>query len=382
MATRRSRVSQAPARNEPETSTLAPSSHQRRLAELEKEQRNLTKRIARKQATLGARRSATERSEREIFSRVQPLREEALKIATELVLLFEQMLGSGSRLSAREKQRAQSVCDDLREWLDLDALFRSFEPEEPAAHEPPGKRQKRRGGRAQGSFEEHRGPSAAKPTRDDNVNLTHLFRRLALALHPDRVRDESEKSERTQRMQELTRAYEEGDLARLLHLERTLSGKEPASGTTNEPLGETHDQKLERLTSVNRELLRQLRDLQKADKQLCARVAGTFDEQGRFHPHAELELFLEELGRDVARLEYVTRFTRRFVTGEISLREFVKGPEPDDDVDLDDHLEALLEAVIADDLARKLDRQGQGRPTRKRQRAATNAAPRRKRHRR
>ena len=42
-----------------------------------------------------------------------------------------------------------------------------------------------------------------------------LFRKLAEALHPDKVQVEEERERRTEAMKEITRAYQDGDLARL-----------------------------------------------------------------------------------------------------------------------------------------------------------------------
>ena len=67
-----------------------------------------------------------------------------------------------------------------------------------------------------------KGVSARRP--DDGAigqSVRGVFRKLAEALHPDKVQAEEEKRWRTEVMKEITRAYQDGDLARLLELERT-----------------------------------------------------------------------------------------------------------------------------------------------------------------
>lgn len=54
-------------------------------------------------------------------------------------------------------------------------------------------------------------------------SLRGLFRRLAENLHPDKVQDHDGKAARTELMKEVTSAYRDGDLARLLEIERTWS---------------------------------------------------------------------------------------------------------------------------------------------------------------
>ncbi|HEX2656739.1 MAG TPA: J domain-containing protein, partial [Polyangia bacterium] len=102
------------------------------------------------------------------------------------------------------------------------------------------------------------GFSARRPSEaPQDQTLRALFRRLAMAMHPDRVADDAEKARRTEAMKDLSRAYADRDLARLLILERQWSLG--AAGTAD-ALGEA-EREYERLEQANRELRAQLQAL-------------------------------------------------------------------------------------------------------------------------
>lgn len=89
-------------------------------------------------------------------------------------------------------------------------------------------------------------------------SLRGLFRRLAETLHPDKVQDPDIKAARTEVMKQVTVAYREGDLARLLELERTWMTRVEVA---------TLDQQARRLTLVEQAITAleaELRELERA----------------------------------------------------------------------------------------------------------------------
>jgi hypothetical protein len=170
------------------------------------------------------------------------------------------------------------------------------------------------------------GYSARRPgDASANQSVRGLFRDLATALHPDKVHDEAEKSRRTEVMKEISRAYEEGDLARLLDLKRIwMTRGDLATGTDD------LDHRCAKLERMNVALRGQLDDLTAEVKEL------------RRSPPAQI---LRELERSIGRggqdpvaamlagaqeeLE-CTRELRDFVVsfrdGKITVDEFMRGP--------------------------------------------------------
>jgi hypothetical protein len=87
---------------------------------------------------------------------------------------------------------------------------------------------------------------------------------LSVAIHPDRSQTDADRDHRTEAMKEVTRAYQDGDLARLLELEKAwLAAEEtPVDGQ-----GET-ERRCSSLERTNRELKKQLRELENELREL------------------------------------------------------------------------------------------------------------------
>jgi hypothetical protein len=341
-----------------EATTLTRSPLTLRLAALEKERVKLLASIERKKVALDASLEHARRLAQEVFNLVQPLRERALGYAREIVDLFGSLLGPKSRLNTRDKRKVKALYDDLREGLALDELIEACEGQPGPAGGESGTDTRRTGSRLPGGDVE-RGLSATKPTGKNAASVTTLFRKLALALHPDRVREESEKTKRTELMREVTRAYEQGDLARLLHLQQVWLERGDAPSADGE---QAVSLRIEELTLTNQQLRRQLRLLRKEEKSIRGSSPGAIDELGRFTPAPELQGAVADMERELARLDQVIQFTRRFEAGAVTLQEFCAGPDLDssdefgeyDEEHLDELLIEFLEEGLLEDFMQDL----------------------------
>jgi hypothetical protein len=179
--------------------------------------------------------------------------------------------------------------------------------------------------------------------------MRDLFRRLATAIHPDKTQDADSREQRTEAMKEVTRAYQDGDLARLLELEKVwLAGESPESGD--------HEDETERRCSsieqTNRELKRQLKELDTKMRELRRSAPAGFATAlglGGKHGDAQLSGLLSTLENEVQALRETRAFVQSFVDGKITCAQFVAGPangqfrDPDFEPDLGD-----LEDFLAD----------------------------------
>jgi len=170
------------------------------------------------------------------------------------------------------------------------------------------------------------GYSARRPVdASANQSVRGLFRDLATSLHPDKVHDEAEKASRTEVMKEISRAYEEGDLARLLDLKRLwMTRGDLVNGIDD------LDHRCTKLEHMNTALRGQLDNLIAAVKEL------------RRSPPAQmlkdLERSLGRSGKDPVTAMLAgaqeelecTRELRDFVVsfrdGKITVDEFTRGP--------------------------------------------------------
>lgn len=323
---------------------LHKSPAQLRLDALEKERERLLKDIAKKKAA----RDVTEHAARDAASvldaKIRPVREAFFGTLTALREIFAALLGKESRLNRRDKAKVRRLysqilpdlaAEDEAEARDGaagdDDAPRSGQPFGDAAHGPR-------------PSDTDAGYSATKPSEKNASSLRALFRKLAVALHPDKVQDPKEREILTSVMKEVTRAYETGDVARLLEIEREWLVAVPTRD---------HEEELARritqLLQANKELRRQLRALTAEVKELKQSVPGMEPTRRRgpntsFNPTAQVQHAVEEMERELAQLQVLRDFAQSFLDDEIDLAEFMLGPPMSGEED--DPFEQLLAEVL------------------------------------
>jgi hypothetical protein len=170
-------------------------------------------------------------------------------------------------------------------------------------------------------------------------SLRDLFRRLARTLHPDRAQEDAERERLTGIMKEVTSAYQNGDLARLLVLEETWAKHASLPVADDE-------QRCRELERLNRALRAQLAGVNRELRQLKRSAKdAAFD--------MPLEAALDGAEHEIAELTSIRDFVREFRDGKISLRRFVHGPEQatPEDLDLDALAYELAQALMDDRVA-------------------------------
>ncbi len=290
------------------------------------------KRVACREAEAGARERASLAA-----SRFEQLRASWLRAVREVDAVMEELLGSESPLSKRDRARVRRL---YRRLLPLDT---ADEADEPRFAPPSGGAGAEHGPRHTAEEEPGRGeagPSAARPGERAGV-LKSLFRRLAQHLHPDKVQDAGEKSRLTAVMKDVTRAYERGDLARLVEIERDLLVVAPRESDEDEA-----KRQLAALLEENRALRRQLRELSAEYKALRDSAPG--GGRGR-EPQGlgeETELLFAGLEQELRYLGLFRDHARRLAEGRIGVADFLAGPAPQEAVEVDDLMNDLLADLL------------------------------------
>jgi hypothetical protein len=169
-------------------------------------------------------------------------------------------------------------------------------------------------------------PSAKRSAGSTATAMRELFRRLATAIHPDKTQDADSREQRTEAMKEVTRAYQDGDLARLLELEKTwLAGEAPDPGNDED---ET-ERRCASLEQTNRELRRQSRELDARMRELKrsapADLANALGLGGK-NGDAKLSDVVFAFQDEIETLRETRDFVQSFVDGKITLAQFVAGP--------------------------------------------------------
>jgi hypothetical protein len=203
--------------------------------------------------------------------------------------------------------------------------------------------------------------TAQKPDDERHRTLRALFKRLVLALHPDRTRHEREKTFRTAAMKDVTRAYDERDLARMIELGERFSVEAPSTDKLDDPklLTEALERMVAELKSELREVLDDLRAVRRSD----AFRATKEIERLRRMDRDPFEAMLEEEQGILDDLVAARDFIAAFAGGKLSVAELIRGPcFPSDAAELDDIAESLGEFVA------ELDAEAAAPPRRRRKR--------------
>jgi hypothetical protein len=336
-----------------ETTELRIQDDAERLRVLGREHEGLLDKVAR-------RRAARERMAGEIRAATNAIGAATEELADEARRLDGEMHGMLERWLAapRTTKKERDAIRRLYEYLVESGILtpRAFRAEAPRTKA--GKQ--RREEEDDDIPEERMAGSAVRPAGDRGL-LRTLYRKLVEAMHPDRVQDEGEKAARTEAMKEVTVAYQAGDFARLVELERSWAEQESVAAP-----GEDREARIEALVKAIGELKRQLKGLEKDVRAVRAthewKVTAELKRQSKKgDPIAKVR---EQANAEVQPLRDTHAHLRRYEAGEITLEDLLAGPRRGGDVD-DDGLPLRaedLEQILA--MVAMGARRGKGRERR------------------
>lgn len=307
-----------------------------RFPALQKQRDRLLLDVQRKKAAVERFATRAQAVARTALDKLGPLLKKQEAICAEIAALFDELLVPG-RLPARARKEVAKVRRALEEQGVLDLGDAPWAPDEPAS--APGAEAGPRSDHTElpPSGAAHRvAPAPQHGQAAGRDSLRALFRRLALSVHPDRAAHEDDRARRTEAMKQVTQAYEDGDLARLVELET-------AWGTgQNLPAGSDEEARCRELERVIRELRTQANELRRELRQLEHSTPLSLLETSSDDLATEAEAELREL-------EGLRDFVAAFRDGKVSLADFIRGPElgPDEEMDLDAlAFDSLLEELV------------------------------------
>jgi hypothetical protein len=161
---------------------------------------------------------------------------------------------------------------------------------------------------------------------DESRKVRQIFLRLAEIFHPDKVKDSQTQMTNTEIMKEINKAYQEGDLARLLEIERKYEVGEIIDNNSENDLSrkcKTIEQQNQILKNQYDKLKQELRlakntpegtmvaDYKKATKQGIDCIA----------------LMLETMQAQTKIVAEIRDFVWNFKEQKITIKEFLAGPE-------------------------------------------------------
>jgi hypothetical protein len=179
---------------------------------------------------------------------------------------------------------------------------------------------------------------------DESRKIRQTFLRLAEIFHPDKVKDNETQMTHTEIMKEINKAYQDGDLARLLEIERKYEVGETIDNNSEDDLSrrckniEQHNQILKNQYEKLKQELRLAKNTPEGSMVADYKKAA---KQGIDC----IELMLETIQSQTKIVAEIRDFVQDFKDKKITIKEFLAGPESLRSVQ-EDMMEELLERMM------------------------------------
>jgi hypothetical protein len=315
---RKSKISTDTTNNE-----LGLSDLRMRLNFLEKENSKLIKQIESNRTKLNNLNDSIKEVGIQIAQRVAPFRQKMLELDEQIHTVFQEIL-TGRKLGKKSRKDIETLYYHLQfdgvispKHLPMESDI--FENNDESETEP--------------NWDSYKGHSnqqvmedIPKPDRDELKKIRKLFLRLADSFHPDKVTDEAEKEYRTEIMKEINLAYQDGDLARLLAIEKqqelgAIIDRDSSNDLTR------HCAKVEAENTYLKDQLETFKQQLKLTKKTQqGEMTAAFKKISKYggDPIGEA---LREVETQISIIEEMHQFVADFRDRRITIKEFLRGPE-------------------------------------------------------
>ena len=326
---------------------LALSDLHLQLAGLEKEHQSLLKQIKKKRTELNNFVEKMRSLATEVFHRVSPNMQTMAELDAEIHALFAEILNT-RKMGKQTQKNIQSLYRSLQmggiisykpieeedddDDDELDELFEDNDSQE--------NHQRRR--QFWEAEQDSESPTVART--DESRKIRQTFLRLAEIFHPDKVKDNETQMTHTEIMKEINKAYQDGDLARLLEIERKYEVGETIDNNSEDDLSrrckniEQHNQILKNQYEKLKQELRLAKNTPEGSMVADYKKAA---KQGIDC----IELMLETIQSQTKIVAEIRDFVQDFKDKKITIKEFLAGPESLRSVQ-EDMMEELLERMM------------------------------------
>jgi hypothetical protein len=332
------------------TTSLALSSLHIRLEALEKEHQWLLKQIRRKQTELKNFVEQMRSFATDIFHRGNPSFQKLAALDEEIHSLFDEIFAT-RKFGKQTKKNVEGIYRYLqmagiispkrqREEdtdAELDELFETDDQEQ----EFFGSSQKNRYQHQQQS------EFTATSKSDESRKIRNTFLRLAEIFHPDKVTDDETQMRHTEIMKEINKAYQEGDLARLLEIERQHQAGESVDSNNEDDLTRKCnrlEQETEFLKTQYETIKRELRLVKNTPEGMIVADCRKVAKEG-IDP---IDQMLGQVESEIQVIANIRDFVKDFREEKITIKEFLSGPtilQQMNQEAMEDLLEQMLEKL-------------------------------------
>ena len=333
------------------TQSLGLSSFHERRRCLEEEHQWLLKQIKRKRTELKNFLDQMRSIGMEIFRRVSPIQQQIQELDREIHELFSEILtkrklGKKSRediVGVYHSLQLMGVISSQSEELEEDEEEENIFSDSQEFKSAKNKNQKKADYTEQEDEDNDFDQGDKKSNKSGEMRKTFL--KLASLFHPDKASDPETQISHNEVMKEVNRAYEEGDIARLLEIEKQHHLQQEID------LNNTAKSEIERICLMrakDNELLRtQYENLKKELRMVRRTPEGTMVKEYRACQKRGVDGMAEltkELETKVKPIESIRDFVRDFRDKKITISDFLKGPGSS--VQEEEILEMMLEELL------------------------------------
>ncbi|AKG23874.1 J domain-containing protein [Calothrix sp. 336/3] len=347
--------------------TLALSEYQLRLLALEKEHQRLLNLIKKKRTELNNFVTQMRSVATEMFSQGMPSMQKMAELDEEIHNLFQNIFKT-RKFGKQTQKKVEDIYRRLQlsgvisfkptnidqDDTELDDMFGNFS-EEDFFREAAKRRQEH-----QNTESETISPSASRS--EDSRKIRTSFLRLAEIFHPDKATDRETQQRHTEIMKEINRAYQDGDLARLIEIEQKYQVGETIDSNNEDDV----NKQCQKIEQHNQLLQNQYETLKRELSQVKRTPEGEIVADYRkvkkagFDPVSQM---LEQLESQISIISDIRNFVKDFHDEKITIKEFIAGPqalETDEEEILSDLLEEMMaelgEVIIVQTSQRKRKR--------------------------
>ncbi|MBO1068092.1 MAG: J domain-containing protein [Dolichospermum sp. DEX189] len=326
---------------------LALSDLHLQLQGLEKEHESLLKQIKRKRTELNNFVEKMRSLATEVFHKVSPNMKTMAELDAQIHALFAEILTT-RKMGKQTQKNIESLyrslqmggiisykpIDDDEELDELDELFEDDDSEE--------NHQRRR--QFWEAEQDSESPTVART--DESRKIRQTFLRLAEIFHPDKVKDNETQMTHTEIMKEINKAYKEGDLARLLEIERKYEVGETIDNNSEDDL----TRKCKNIEQQNQILKNQYDKLKQE-----LRLAKNTPEGSMVADYKKaakqgvdcIEMMVETMQNQTKIVAEIRDFVKDFKDKKITIKEFLAGPESIRSMQ-QDMMEELMDKMMED----------------------------------
>ncbi|MBW4615439.1 MAG: J domain-containing protein [Desmonostoc vinosum HA7617-LM4] len=312
------------------TTPLALSELHIRLETLEKEHQSLLKQIKRKRTELKNFVEQMRSLATDVFHRATPSFQKMAELDKEIHTLFNEIF-STRKFGKQTQKNIEAIYHSLQMAgiispksqneqpdTEIDELFENSEPEDDFSQE--NAEYRHQNWQAQ-QFPES--PSVART--DESRKIRQTFLRLAEIFHPDKVKDSETQMYHTEIMKEINKAYQDGDLARLLEIERQQQVGETIDYNSEDDLTRkcrSLEQQNEILQTQYENLKRELRLVKNTPEGAIVSDSRKAAKKG-IDPIGQM---LETIEDQIHVITEIRDFVNNFKQKNITIKEFLNGP--------------------------------------------------------